>query len=74
MQVILYMLRLHFLVTVNSELIYCITNCLRSIYLHIYLPIYLSIYLFIHLSVYLWFCSPFVGPWPLFQILNPIHN
>jgi hypothetical protein len=28
----------------------------------------------IYLSIYLWLCSPFVGPWPLFQFLNPIHS
>jgi hypothetical protein len=25
-------------------------------------------------SIYLWLYSPFVGPWPLFQFLNPIHS
>jgi hypothetical protein len=29
---------------------------------------------FIYLSIYLWLYSPFVGPWPLFQFLNPIHS
>jgi hypothetical protein len=28
----------------------------------------------IYLSIYLWLYSPFVGPWPLFQFLNPIHS
>jgi hypothetical protein len=23
---------------------------------------------------YLWLYSPFLGPWPLFQFLDPIHN
>jgi hypothetical protein len=32
---------------------------------------YLSIYLSIYLSMVL---QPFVGPWPLFQLLNPIQN
>jgi hypothetical protein len=27
-----------------------------------------------YLSVYLQLYSPFVGPWPLFQFLNPIHS
>jgi hypothetical protein len=33
-----------------------------------------SIYLSICLSLYLWPYSPFVGPQPLFQLLNPIHS
>jgi hypothetical protein len=24
-------------------------------------------------SIYLWLYSPFVGPWPIFQVLNPIE-
>jgi hypothetical protein len=24
--------------------------------------------------IYLWLYSPFVGPWPLIQFLNPIHS
>jgi hypothetical protein len=31
-------------------------------------------YLSIHPSIYLWLYSPFVGPWPLFQFLNPIQD
>jgi hypothetical protein len=31
-------------------------------------------YLSIYLSICLWLYSPFVGPWPLFQFLNPITN
>jgi hypothetical protein len=27
-----------------------------------------------HLFIYLWLYSPFVGPWPLYQFLNPIHS
>jgi hypothetical protein len=27
-----------------------------------------------HGTVHLWPYSPFVGPWPLFQFLNPIHS
>jgi hypothetical protein len=26
------------------------------------------------LSIYLWLYSPFVGPWSLFQFLNPTHS
>jgi hypothetical protein len=27
-----------------------------------------------YLSIYLWLYSPFVGLWPLFQFLIPIHS
>jgi hypothetical protein len=40
----------------------CLSVCL-SIYLSIYLSMYLSMAL-----------QSFVGPWPLFQFLNPIHS
>jgi hypothetical protein len=43
-----------------------------SVCLFVYLSIYLSIYL--RVSINLCICSPFVGPWPLFQLLNPIHS
>jgi hypothetical protein len=28
----------------------------------------------ISVLIYLWLYSPFVGTWPLFQFLNPIHS
>jgi hypothetical protein len=40
-------------------------------YISIYLSIYLSIYPSIYLSMAL---QSFVGPWPLFQFLNPIQS
>jgi hypothetical protein len=43
------------------------TVCLSD-YLSIYLSVCLSC-----LSVYLSIYKSFVGPWPLIQILNPIH-
>jgi hypothetical protein len=33
-----------------------------------------AIYLSIYLSIYLWLYSPFVGPWSLFQFLNPTDS
>jgi hypothetical protein len=27
-----------------------------------------------HLRISVWFYNPFVGPWPLFQFLNPTHS
>jgi hypothetical protein len=36
--------------------------------------IFLRITLWRCISIYLWLYSPFVGPPPLFQFLNPIHS
>jgi hypothetical protein len=33
-----------------------------------------SVHRSIYLSIYLWFYNPFVGPWLLFQFLNPIDS
>jgi hypothetical protein len=28
----------------------------------------------LNISFYVWLYSPFIGPWPLFQFLEPIHS
>jgi hypothetical protein len=48
------------------------TVCL-SLCLSICLSVYLSVCLSVSLSICVWLCRPFVGSWPLFRFLNPIH-
>jgi hypothetical protein len=45
-----------------------------SVGIHVYLSIYLSIHPSIYLSVCMSIYSPFVGPWLLFQFLDPMHS
>jgi hypothetical protein len=35
---------------------------------------FLSFYSYQIKAIYLWLYSPFIGPWPIFQFLNPIHS